>query len=261
MSDPTMFSSHPILRFREGVKRASKAMKEVTPEEGSFDPESTRAMSRRGLLQAGLALITFKTLESLFKVAEANDQVPGEHHFTPQNIEKLNIDTTSKLLDLAREHGYIPTETADSKFSYSKFADMADRASLHEVRQFFRSIEMLRNDGFFDSKKEMEEVHAILASTPDIAPVRTLLLTTLGARAKDGSGEVIHGLTKGEFFSMLQEHLPRYEFPHRDHDKAKTMNGKFASAVHRQVNTSIQNRGVGNRVDAILAANDKLSQK
>ncbi|MBT6843930.1 MAG: hypothetical protein HOA17_09100 [Candidatus Melainabacteria bacterium] len=221
-------------------------------------PLEERIFSRRGVMKtamAGAALFTLSVLEPLFKIAEANDKVPGEHHFTPQNIAKLNIDTTSQLLDLAQKRGYLPAETANSKFSSSKFVDIADRASLHEVRQYFRAIEMLRNDGFFDDDKA--DVQNIVSGTPAIAPVRSLLLGTLGARAKDGS-EVVHGMTRGELFYVLNDYLPNnFQFPYKDDRRSTAMLNKFNEGIDRIGNASIQNRGLGSKHDAIIAANKR----
>jgi hypothetical protein len=241
-------SNHPLALLRRGAQRAATVMKETPVEEA----DSSREINRRGLLKTGVGLVAFSVLEPLFKIAEANDKVPGDHHFTPQNIAKLKIDTTEELLNLARKQGYLPTETANSEFSYSKFEKIADRASLTDLRQYFRAIEMLRNDGYFDSNRKMEEVHEILSSTPDIAPVRELLLINLGARSKDGS-QVIHSMTRDEFFDMLQNYLnDNYKFPYADDGVAKEMVNSFRKATGDMMRTSLNRRGVSKEYDAIL---------
>ncbi|MDA0772043.1 MAG: hypothetical protein O3C63_03775 [Cyanobacteria bacterium] len=227
---------HAIPRTREVI---------LTPPKTPELPFEEREFSRRGVLKtamAGAAMLTAAVLEPLFKIAEANDRVPGEHHFTPQNIAKLKIDTTNELLALAEKHGYLPTETQNSEFSYSKFKDVADRASVRDLRQYFRAIEMLRNDGYFDSNRKMEEVHQILSNTPEIAPLKKLLFTALGAR---NDSKVVHGITKDEFFSMLKDHLSNnYKFPYNDDSVGKRMIESFEKDLSQLIDYSLQKRGL-----------------
>jgi len=242
-------SNHPLALLRRGVGSAATAMKEASAE----DVDSSRKTSRRSLLKTGAGLVAVSLLEPLFKIVEANDKVPGEHHFTPQNIAKLKINSTNGILALAAKQGYLPRETEDSKFSYSKFKDMADRASVRDLRQYFRAIEMLRNDGYFDSNKKMEEVHEILSNTPDIAPVHRLLLITLGARSKDGS-EIVHNLTHSEFSSILNDFLPNnFDFPYQNDKTSNVMLDKFTEAVSRYGAVSVTNRGLTAKARAIRA--------
>ena len=242
--------SHPLSFLRRGVERVT-----APDRADSYKFEDSRSMSRRGFLQTTGALMTIAAVEQMFKFAEANDTVPGEHNFTPENVAKLGVNSTEKMLDLAEKHGYLPTETANSDYRYAKFEKIADRASLQHLRQYFRAMEMLRNDGFFDDDKA--DVQRIVTNTPDIAPVRYMLLGTLGARAKDGS-EVVHGLTRGEVFYVLEDYLPNnFKFPYQNDQTATSQYKKFVQGVNRIGDTSLINRGVADRSAAIHAANKR----
>lgn len=243
-------ATHPLSFLRRGVQRVVDVNRGALTE-GEFDFESSRELSRRGFLKATGVLFTAAVLESLFKTVEANDKAPGEHNFTPGNIAQLGISSPKELVSFAERHGYLPTETQSSNYSYSKFLNVAERASFNDLRQYFRAIEVLRNDGYFSPGSEKQNMHEIVSRTPEILPVKRLLFTALGARNEE---QVIHGITESQLLAVLRNDLPKnYEFPYANDMIGKRMLKSFEKGLSELMNRSLEERKVLSDFDMLYA--------
>ena len=221
--------------------------------------QDSELISRRDFGRRSAAgLISLTLLERLFNETEAAESKTGTNEFTAEAVAARGINTQEGLINLASEVGFLPTETDNSKFRRADFTVIADQSDLNTLRQYFRGLEILKNDGFYSMQGRNNDVHKFVEQTTDIKATLGIMKAAAGFRRDD---TVIYGLTREESFGLLQHLNSNYRFPYSNPKDNNDNYNKFDKLVGDEINRSLNSRGLFKAAQAIITANGGLARQ